>query len=77
MGICALAAVACSPAGEEGNRIYTLKNSNGMEVSVTNFGGRITSVVLADKNGIKRDVVLGFDNVEDYYPENNQSDFGA
>ena len=48
MGICALAAVACSPAGEEGNRIYTLKYSNGIDVSVTYVGGRFTSVVLAD-----------------------------
>lgn len=77
LGLFVLAALACSPSKEEGNRIYTLRNSNGMEVGVTNFGGRITSIVLEDKDGVRRDVVLGFDNVEDYYPENNQSDFGA
>ena len=77
MGVSALAAVACSPAKEDGNKIYCLKNQSGMEVNITNFGGRITSVLITDKNGVRRDVVLGFDNVEDYYPENHQSDFGA
>ena len=72
---CAVVAVSC--AKEEGDRFYTLRNASGMEVTITNFGGRITSVVLPDKDGVKRDVVLGFDTVEDYYPENNQSDFGA
>ena len=35
------------------------------------------SITVPDKDGVKRDVVLGFDKVEDYYPENNQTDFGA
>ena len=29
--------------------LYTLKNSNGMEVCVTNFGGRIVSIMVPDK----------------------------
>lgn len=41
--------------------LYVLKNSNDMEVCVTNFGGRIVSIMVPDKNGIMRDVVLGFD----------------
>ena len=57
--------------------LYTLTNANGMEVCVTNFGGRIVSIALADKDGVVRDVVLGFDKVSDYFPENNQTDFGA
>lgn len=57
--------------------LYTLKNANGMEVSITNFGGRIVSIMVPDKDGNFQDVVLGFDKVEDYYPMNNQSDFGA
>lgn len=56
---------------------YTLKNAAGMEVTVTNFGGRITKVLVPDKDGNFQDVVLGFDNVEDYFPFNNTSDFGA
>ena len=31
--------------------LYTLKNANGMEVCITNFGGRIVSVMVPDKNG--------------------------
>ena len=47
-------------------KLYTLKNANGMEVCVTNFGARIVSVMAKDKNGIFRDVVLGFDNLNQY-----------
>lgn len=57
--------------------LYTLTNSNGMEVCITNFGGRIVSIMVPDKNGEFKDVVLGFDNVSDYFPENNSTDFGA
>ena len=57
--------------------LYTLTNANGMEVCITNFGGRIVSILVPDNQGQKRDVVLGFDKVSDYFPENNQTDFGA
>ena len=57
--------------------LYTLTNANGMEVCITNFGGRIVSILVPDKQGNMQDVVLGFDKVSDYFPENNQSDFGA
>ena len=46
-----------------------------MEVCVTNFGGRIVSVMVPDKNGKMTDVVLGFDSIADY--QNIPSDFGA
>ena len=55
--------------------LYTLKNANGMEVCVTNFGGRIVSVMVPDKDGNMVDVVLGFDNINDYMTKS--SDFGA
>lgn len=57
--------------------LYTLTNANGMEVCITNFGGRIVSISVPDKSGAFKDVVLGFDSVQAYYPENNLSDFGA
>lgn len=55
--------------------LFILKNQQGMEVCITNFGGRIVSVMVPDKEGNMRDVVLGFDSIQDYmkYP----SDFGA
>ena len=46
-----------------------------MEVCVTNFGGRIVSILVPDKTGKMQDVVLGFDNIKDYI--NIPSDFGA
>lgn len=55
--------------------LYTLKNKNNMEVCVTNFGGRIVSIMVPDKSGNMRDVVLGFDCIKDYI--DNPSDFGA
>ena len=55
--------------------LYTLTNESGMEVCVTNFGGRIVSVMVPDKDGKMTDVVLGFDNINDY--QNIPSDFGA
>lgn len=55
--------------------LYVLKNANGMEVTVTNYGGRIVSVMVPDKDGKMQDVVLGFDNVDDYVNINNN--FGA
>lgn len=55
--------------------LYTLKNKAGMEVCITNYGGRIVSIMVPDKNGIMQDVVLGFDSISDYI--NIPSDFGA
>ena len=57
--------------------LYTLTNKSGMEVCVTNFGGRIVSVMVPDRNGEYKDVVHGFDKISDYFPENNRTDFGA
>lgn len=57
--------------------LYTLTNANGAEVCITNFGGRIVSVMMPDKTGAFKDVVLGFDSIQAYFPENNLSDFGA
>jgi aldose 1-epimerase len=55
--------------------LYVLKNKAGMEVCITNFGGRIVSIVMPDKTGKMQDVVLGFDSVADYVKI--PSDFGA
>ena len=57
--------------------LYTLKNDKGMEVCITNFGGRIVSIMVPDREGNMKDVVLGFDSIQAYFPEINGSDFGA
>ena len=61
--------------GDRTTDLYTLTNANGMEVCITPFGGRIVSVMVPDRDGELRDVVLGFDNIEDY--RTVPSDFGA
>ncbi|MER3317885.1 MAG: aldose epimerase family protein [Allomuricauda sp.] len=45
---------------------FTLKNEAGMEVDVITYGGIITRWTAPDKNGLYDDVVLGFDNLEQY-----------
>ena len=55
--------------------LFVLKNTNGMEICITNFGGRIVSIMVPDKEGIMRDVVLGFDSIQDYV--NHPNNFGA
>ena len=46
--------------------LHRLANDAGMEVCVTDYGARIVSIVVPDRDGKMADVVCGFDNVEDY-----------
>lgn len=55
--------------------LFVLKNAAGMEVCITNYGGRIVSVMVPDKEGKMQDVVLGFDSIADYV--NIPNNFGA
>ena len=59
----------------DSTNLYVLNNSNGVEVAITNYGGRIVSVMVPDKDGVFKDVVLGFDNIDDYTATDNN--FGA
>ena len=45
---------------------YKLINNNGVEVSITNYGGAIMSIMVPDRNGVFGDVVLGYDTIEEY-----------
>lgn len=59
-------------------KLYTLKNANGMEVCITNYGGRVVSLVVPDKDGKPTDVVLGYDNIAEYADtKNTPSDYGS
>lgn len=56
--------------------LYLLQNKNGIQVAVTNFGAKIVSIFVPDRNGNMTDVVLGKSNITDY--QNNQEPyFGA
>lgn len=54
---------------------YTLANANGMEVGILTFGGVVQSIHVPDKGGTMANVVLGFDNMEDYLTKSDY--FGA
>jgi aldose 1-epimerase len=46
--------------------LYTLTNANGLEATITNYGGIIVSLKTPDKTGKMGDVVLGFDSLDPY-----------
>lgn len=50
---------------------YTLTNSNGMQVSILNYGGTVTNILTPDKNKQLGDVVLGFDSLNGYLQKGN------
>ena len=55
--------------------VYTLKNESGFEVSITNYGGAVTSLKTPDRNGHFGDIVLGFETIDEYV--RNPRYFGA
>jgi aldose 1-epimerase len=56
--------------------LFLLNNKNGMEVSIINYGAKIVSVLVPDKNGKTIDVVLGKSNIDDYLND-QEPYFGA
>ncbi|MBP7827213.1 MAG: galactose mutarotase [Verrucomicrobia bacterium] len=73
--------LGCNPAARKGTitsapfgqtrdgqavTVYTLRNANGMEARIINYGGIVLSLRVPDKNGQLGDVVLGYDTLADY-----------
>ncbi len=56
--------------------LYKLRNANGVEAQITNYGGILMSLKVPDRNGKFVDVVLGFNTPEDYMKKNDPY-FGA
>lgn len=56
-------------------KTYTLKNKHGNKVKITNFGASVMMIEVADKNGKKGNVVLGYDTPQEYI--NGNPYFGA
>ncbi|MGH9626435.1 MAG: galactose-1-epimerase, partial [Bryobacteraceae bacterium] len=50
--------------------LFTLRNANGMEATITNFGGRLVSLHVPDRQSKFEDVVLGFDTFDGYWKKN-------
>ena len=46
--------------------LFTIINVNGISIKVSNYGGIITYILTPDKNGDMDDIVLGYDNLNDY-----------
>ncbi|PRY10013.1 aldose 1-epimerase [Pontibacter ummariensis] len=63
-----------TPDGQEVS-LYTLTNKHGVTAKITDYGGIVTSLVTPDREGDMGDVVLGFDTLKDYYP--NDPYFGG
>ena len=67
-----------TPAGtEEADtvKVFTLRNDGGLEARITDYGGILLSLLVPDRDGHLADIVLGFDEPEDY--EENPAYFGA
>ncbi|OON69299.1 aldose epimerase family protein [Hymenobacter sp. CRA2] len=47
-------------------QLYTLTNAHGLQATISNYGGTLTSLLVPDKNGKLGDVVLGFDDLAGY-----------
>jgi aldose 1-epimerase len=57
------------PSGEQID-LYTLRNANGVEASITNYGGRLVTLKTPDRTGRFDDIVLGFDGFDGYSKKN-------
>ncbi|MFC1653212.1 aldose epimerase family protein, partial [Planctomycetota bacterium] len=55
--------------------LYTIKNSKGMKVQVTNYGGKIVSIIVPDRKGQLGDINLGYESAEAYI--NGTASLGA
>ncbi len=55
--------------------LYTLRNSSGMVVKITNQGAKIVQVLVPDRNNRLGDVVLGYGTIEEYLA--GRASFGA
>jgi aldose 1-epimerase len=73
----ALLALSTLPLLAQPLEVYTLKNSKGMEVKITNYGAIVMSILAPDRQGKFDDVVLGFDTPEEYRTKKEHPYFGA
>ena len=55
--------------------LYVLKNKNGVEAAFSNYGQRLVSLMVPDKNGKIEDIVLGYSSLDKY--QTNSGYFGA
>ena len=46
--------------------LYTLRSSSGLTAQITNYGAKIVSLIVPNKQGVKADVVLGFKTLDEW-----------
>ena len=56
--------------------LFTIVNSEGMRADITNYGGRIVSLLAPDNKGLLEDVVTGYHSIDEYL-NNEEMFFGA
>ncbi|MER3465192.1 MAG: galactose-1-epimerase [Chitinophagaceae bacterium] len=56
--------------------LYILKNNQNITVAITNYGGRIVSILVNDKSKTQRDVVVGFGSVDGFI-QSSEPYYGA
>ncbi|HSV89328.1 MAG TPA: aldose epimerase family protein [Bacteroidales bacterium] len=56
--------------------LFTLENKHGLRVDITNFGGRIVSLLVPDNNGVFDDIVTGYHTIEEFL-QSEEVYFGA
>ncbi|MBD3347141.1 MAG: galactose-1-epimerase [Chitinivibrionales bacterium] len=47
-------------------KLYTLTNKKGMVAEISNYGGIVTRLLAPDKSGTMADIVLGYNDIQDY-----------
>jgi aldose 1-epimerase len=56
--------------------LFILHNENGMAAAITNYGGRLVSLIVPDKDGEPTSIVAGFDSLDGYI-NSTEPYFGA
>jgi aldose 1-epimerase len=46
--------------------LYTLVNANGLRADITNYGGRVVSLFVPDRNGVFDDIVTGYHSIDEF-----------
>jgi aldose 1-epimerase len=62
------------PFGDYNNEAvtkYTITNPSGMQVSILNYGGTVTSIITPDKDGNNGNVILSYDSLAGYIQKGN------
>jgi aldose 1-epimerase len=55
--------------------LYTIRNKTGVIAQITNYGAKLVTLIVPDRNGTPADIVMGYDNIDRYLTAN--PNFGA